>query len=104
MIRVLAFGLSTGMGGVESYLMNLYRNIDRSKIQFDFVVSGGSCYYSDEIKKLGGQIFYVTPKKANVFANIIDLMVIIKKCIRTHKIVYFNLSALYYNIPFIIAK
>ena len=44
MIRILTFGLSTGMGGVETYLMNLYRNIDRTKIQFDFVVAGNTCH------------------------------------------------------------
>jgi len=92
------------MGGVESYLMNLYRNIDKAKIQFDFVVEGTTCYYSDEIKKLGGKIFYITPKKENVLANIRDLLKIFKMSRQTHKIVYLNLSVLYYNFPFIFAK
>jgi len=104
MIRILVFGMTSGMGGVESYLMNLYRNIDRRMIQFDFVVDGNSCYYSKEIEKLGGKIFYVTPKKENVFKNIKDLACVFKQCKQTHKIVYFNLSVLYYNVPFILAR
>lgn len=84
--------------------MNLYRNIDRNKLQFDFVVSGDNCYYSDEIKSLGGNIFYITPKRHNVFLNIKDIWLLLKKLKKTYNIVYFNLSALYYNIPFIFTK
>lgn len=104
MIRILVFGLSTGMGGVETYLMNLYRNIDRSKLQFDFVVSGKSCYYSDEINRLGGEIYYITPKRENIFREIIDLLKILIKCKKTHRVVYFNFSSLDYNLPFIFTK
>lgn len=104
MIHILVFGLSTGIGGVETYLMNLYRNIDRSKIQFDFVISGDSCHYAEEIKVLGGEIFYITPKKDNVLKNVLGLIKILKKCRPTHHVVYFNLSALYYNLPFVFAK
>ncbi|WP_433745212.1 glycosyltransferase [Falsibacillus pallidus] len=101
MLRILIFGLSTGMGGVETYLMNLYRNIDRSNIQFDFVVAGKECYYANEIEDLGGEIYYITPKKENVFLNIVDLIKVLNKSKKTHKVVYFNLSALYYNLPYI---
>lgn len=46
--------------GVSSIVMNLYRNIDRDKLQFDFMVS---CpvdqSYESEILKLGGKVFYI---------------------------------------------
>ena len=55
-------------GGAETMIMNLYRNIDRSKLQFDFI-----CHYRkddengidkradyvDEIEKLGGRVFKI---------------------------------------------
>lgn len=45
-------------GGAETMLMNLYRNIDREKVQFDFVVhTKNKCSYDDEIKQMGGKIF-----------------------------------------------
>ncbi|MCQ2104882.1 MAG: glycosyltransferase family 1 protein [Fibrobacter sp.] len=45
-------------GGSETMIMNLYRNVDRSKIQFDFVKhTGEKCAYDDEIISLGGRIF-----------------------------------------------
>lgn len=47
-------------GGAETMIMNLYRNIDRSLIQFDFIVhSQQEGYYENEIKELGGKIFRV---------------------------------------------
>jgi glycosyltransferase involved in cell wall biosynthesis len=45
--------------GVSSFLMNLYRNIDRDEIQFDFLVTRRTEFsYQDEIESLGGSVFY----------------------------------------------
>ena len=41
-------------------IMQLYRHIDRTNLQFDFVVhTNEKCAYDDEIEKLGGRIFRV---------------------------------------------
>lgn len=45
-------------GGAETLIMNLYRNIDRSKIQFDFLTCKEGVFDS-EIKNLGGQIYQI---------------------------------------------
>lgn len=44
-------------GGVISCVMNFFRNIDRDKFAFDFYMYAPSPY-DDEIKALGGRIFY----------------------------------------------
>ena len=45
-------------GGAETMIMNFYRNIDRTKVQFDFVEHGnGEADYDGEIRELGGRIF-----------------------------------------------
>lgn len=60
MIRVLQVFSMMNRGGSETMIMNYYRNMDRTKVQFDFVVhTDKKCAYDDEIKSLGGQIFYV---------------------------------------------
>lgn len=59
--RVLHIVSTMDRGGAETLLMNVYRNLDRSKLQFDFVThrsDKGS--YDDEIRKLGGRIFSVS--------------------------------------------
>ncbi|MBR2282462.1 MAG: glycosyltransferase [Spirochaetales bacterium] len=45
------------LGGAETLVMNIYRNIDRSKVQFDFLLhSPERSAYEDEIEALGGRI------------------------------------------------
>lgn len=39
-IKVLVFGMTDNPGGMESCVMNYYRNIDWSDVQFDFYVIG----------------------------------------------------------------
>lgn len=58
--RVIQVFASLDRAGAETMLMNIYRSIDRSNIQFDFVVneSVSEYDYEEEIKALGGRIFY----------------------------------------------
>ena len=45
MIRVLQLGFTQNLGGIEMIIMNIYRNIDRNKIQFDFIDDCGEIYF-----------------------------------------------------------
>lgn len=57
-IRVLQVVTYMGRGGLETMLMNFYRNIDREKVQFDFLVHRDfEADYDEEIKQLGGRIY-----------------------------------------------
>ena len=62
MKKILVFGMTRVPGGMESVIMNYYRNIDRSKIQFDFLCNEKLICYEEEIKKLGGKIYYITAR------------------------------------------
>ena len=49
------------VGGMESYIMNMYRRIDRTKVQFDFLVHHARRgVFEDEIEALGGQVYHTT--------------------------------------------
>lgn len=49
-------------GGVESVVMNYYRHIDRTKIQFDFICDDDSTNIPyEEIEKLGGKVILIPP-------------------------------------------
>lgn len=57
-IRILHVVTYMGRGGLETTIMNYYRNIDRSKVQFDFLVHREyKADYDDEIRSLGGRIY-----------------------------------------------
>lgn len=59
-VRVLQVIGAMDRGGAETLLMNLYRNIDRNLVQFDFLVhEENSCDYDSEIQGLGGRIFRI---------------------------------------------
>lgn len=68
-IRILHIVQKMEAGGTQAFLMNLYRNIDRNKIQFDFLVEYEEKeFYDDEIISLGGKIYYTNFRKTlNVF-------------------------------------
>lgn len=58
MIRVLQCVNNMHRAGLETMLMNYYRNIDRTKIQFDFLTHREEkADYDDEIESLGGRIY-----------------------------------------------
>lgn len=57
-VRVLQIVGRMDRGGIETMIMNLYRNIDRSKVQFDFLAHyGREAVYNNEIRALGGRIY-----------------------------------------------
>ena len=61
--RLLCIVSNMDAGGAETFLMKMYRQIDRSRYQMDFVVSGdGRGYYEDEIEQLGGKVYRITRK------------------------------------------
>ncbi|MCQ6275278.1 glycosyltransferase family 1 protein [Bacillus sp. V3B] len=57
-LRILHVVVNMNRGGAETLLMNLYRNIDHAKIQFDFLTCKPGAF-DDEIKNLGGNIFRI---------------------------------------------
>lgn len=58
--RILHIIHSMNMGGAETMLMNIYRNIDREQFQFDFMVhTNKESVYDKEILALGGRIYRV---------------------------------------------
>ena len=60
MVRVLQVVTKMDRGGLETMLMNYYRNIDRDKVQFDFLTHRAEHgQYDDEIEALGGKIYHV---------------------------------------------
>ena len=45
-------------GGAETFVMNVYRHIDRTRLQFDFIIhTDENCSYRKEIEEMGGRIY-----------------------------------------------
>lgn len=95
-IRVLHILQRMEAGGTQAFLMNIYRNIDRNKVQFDFLVEyPDKQFYDEEILKLGGKIYYSTVRKD---FNILKFMRKLKNIIKenNYKIVHMHTYSIGY--------
>lgn len=64
--RLLCLVSCMNTGGAETFLMKLYRKIDRTKYQMDFgVFTEEEGFYDEEIKLLGGKVHHLVPKTKN---------------------------------------
>jgi glycosyltransferase involved in cell wall biosynthesis len=67
-IRILHVIHRMRPGGAQTLVMNLYRHIDKSRVQFDFAVrSQQPEYYDQEIETLGGRLFHLPWHSSNPF-------------------------------------
>ena len=79
-------------GGVESVIMNYYRHIDRTKVQFDFICDLDSTDIPyKEIENLGGRVILVPPYQ-KIFQYIKELKKVLKE--NNYKIVHSHINAL----------
>ena len=79
-------------GGVEAVVMNYYRNIDRNKIQFDFICDDDStCIPKEEIENLGGKVILIPP-----YQKVLKYHKELKKVLKEgqYKIVHSHINAL----------
>lgn len=80
MKRILHIVGSMNRAGAETMVMNLYREVDRTKYQFDFIYfTPKKCDYDDEITEMGGKIYRVFPKSKNVLTRYINYYLTLKK-------------------------
>jgi glycosyltransferase involved in cell wall biosynthesis len=95
-------GMNIG-GGIQSFIMNVYRNIDRANIQFDFLLHRHNEHsYEEEIKRMGGRIYYVAGRKDGILKNKQKLDAFFKEH-KEYKVVHFHCSSLSYIEPLIAA-
>ncbi len=92
MKKILLFGMTPNYCGIESFIINYYRNFDHNKLKFDFLTYNEEPAYSDEIKKNNDNIIIIPGRKNNYYKN----QRYIKKIIRNNNydIVWSNLCYL----------
>ena len=101
MNKILVFGVTDTAGGMESVIMNYYRNIDRNVIQFDFICNTEKVAYEDEIIQLGGKIFRITARSKNYRKFKQDLKNFFKQHSKEYSTIWVNVCSLA-NIDYLI--
>ena len=91
-IRVAQMMTDMNYGGVEMVVMNYYRHIDRTKVQFDFFALEGSAVpQREEIERLGGRV-YIVPKYTHLSAYEKEIIQVFKQ--NQYKIVHSHMNTL----------
>lgn len=100
MKRILIVGMHPDIGGVETFIMNYFRHIDRTKIMFDFINWYDHICFEEEIIQLGGKIFNIVDVKKNPLKNYIQL----KNIMKNYEIIHIQMLSAANIIPLLAAK
>lgn len=100
-VKVLHLELSGTIGGIESFLLNVYSCIDREQIQFDFVTTSEIPALGEELELLGAHIWHV-PSYKSFFSYCREIKKIISA--NEFEILHIHKNSATNIIPFIIAK
>lgn len=103
MIKILQMGMTDNLGGIETYLINYYRNIDKNKIQFDFTnIYPNKLCFQDEMESMGAKIYKVSSYYKHPIKYIKEVKRIIKE--NNYNIVHCNMNSAAMLYPLIAAK
>ena len=77
--RLLCIVSSMNTGGAETFLMKIFRNLDRENYQMDFYcMSMENGFYENEIISLGGKVYHSIPKSKNPLKSFLELKKIVE--------------------------
>ena len=103
-IKILHVLNGLGSGGAEAIIMNWYRHIDKTKIQFDFLIRSTENIYAEEIRNYGGQVYIMPPYPGAYFANRTETEKFFREHSGEYKAIHVHGNALLYVNIFKIAK
>lgn len=80
-MKILQVNYKMDIGGIESFLMNVYRNIDRSKYQFVFLTYFDKTFdFEEEIESLGGKVVRISnPNDISIIKHVKEIYHVIRK-------------------------
>lgn len=99
--RILIISNTIDAGGAETFVMKVFRFMDRSKYVFDFLINKReSNYYLKEIQELGGKVYYGVSKSKNPIKCFASIYRTIREnnyrtvfCIAVHPVGFIDLLA-----------
>ena len=106
MTYVLQIGMTSNIGGMETYLIEQYKNINKKQINYDFLTlfDDEKIAFCEYIHSNGGAIFSVVPRRKNPlkhYRTVIELLFVNRK---KYDAVVLNTCHMYYIFPLLCAK
>ena len=95
MIRILQIVPNMQAGGIETWLMNQYRCLNRDEVQYDFLVHyQKSFFYDKEIESLGGHIYRCSMREDNNLIKYISFLFSFFKHHKEYKVIHGHMPSL----------
>lgn len=102
MIKVLQVGATNVLGGIEIFLHNYYKNIDRSKVEFDFVNMYDKICFQEEYEANGSRVYNLPNYRIHPFKYLKQLKKILKD--GKYDVLHFNMNSAIFLYPLMAAK
>lgn len=101
-MRILQVGLSYNPGGIESFVMNYYRELVKQDVQFDFISMFPKLAYEDEITSLGGKVYHTVDGRKHPLAFYRQMKKILR--MRRYDAVHVNMLSAANIVPVMVAR
>lgn len=103
-VRVLVIGMSPQKGGIETMLMNFFRNTDKEKVQYSLLTFCSECVYESEIQSFGIPVYHITRRGVNPIKNYTELTEFYKAHAEEYDFIWYHLSSASNCLPVTLAK
>lgn len=108
MVRILQLGMSANIGGMETYLMAQYRQMDRARVQYDFLYfpekDEDEMVFAAEVRAEGSRIYRVVQRRYAPFRHYREVASLFWKHRKEYQAVVLNTCSMDYIFPLLVAK
>ncbi len=101
-MKVLQVGLGNNPGGVEAFAINYNRELAKKNVIFDYLCMYDELAYEEEIKALGGRVFYVPNVKRDYFGYVREVRRILEE--QKYDVIHVNMLSAANVVPLRLAK
>ena len=95
MKRILVFGITENPGGVENFILNYYRDFDRTRVQLDFLCNPHQkVAFEGELLSLGARVYHICSRKENRFRFYKELEQVFSEHAKEWSVIWVNVNSL----------
>ena len=105
-IRILQIGMTKNIGGLETYLMQQFAHLDKTKVTYDFVniTSEDEIVFKDKILQAGSHIYGVRSRHSNPIRHYWQWIILLHRIAKNYKAIVLNSNSITYVFPLRIAR
>lgn len=105
-VKVLQIGMTSNIGGLETYLMQQFRHLDTTRVHYDFVniTAERPIVYREEIEAAGSKVYGVTARHCDPLKHYWQWCVLLRRLAKQYDAIVLNSNSLSYVFPLFAAK